>query len=507
MQDIDKEKIRAFEQKMHDEGADGFADGPRPWETWDESGAQAGNSKRIWEGKARRIYKHTSVQRTLGDRIISALAMLALATMVVGIVGVYLTEEKPQPVAWTAIHPTPIPLAGQGGTADRQRLPERLARPAPVVAEIESLPAPAAGNTAAAGDSPAADLPANDTPLLSGGAESGPEVDATPGITPPAAGVPAAEPAWDAAASSEGIEVVTTPSAVLLTSSDSRAPEGGDASPGTGMDPELAMEIATAPAVDNILAAAPVAVSGMMPQTFRGSDSREARTPVAANRIIRDTTSPATADTAAPATGTAATAERDAITDTPAGVSESPPQDVVQADTPTALPDSNAPMAANDAALTESQEEVPAAAAPPATPAAAPAPVSSAKPDTAADEPDTAATEAPAGDEPPITTGKDAPPGEHTVATLATAEPVTAAAPAGGWVVNLASYKYEAMARKKLDEFQAKGVTAEIEHTRINDRPIYRVRVTGFDSSRSARASISSLEKTLGLKGVWISRR
>jgi len=82
-----------------------------------------------------------------------------------------------------------------------------------------------------------------------------------------------------------------------------------------------------------------------------------------------------------------------------------------------------------------------------------------------------------------------------------------AAAPAGGWVVNLASYTYESMARKKLAEFEKKGVTGEIERTVINDRPLYRIRVTGFANSRAARASISSLETTLGLKGVWISRR
>ena len=108
------------------------------------------------------------------------------------------------------------------------------------------------------------------------------------------------------------------------------------------------------------------------------------------------------------------------------------------------------------------------------------------------------------------------PDGDKTVIALAEPEPVVtapspaaaaAATPAGNWVVNLASYTHEAMARRKLAEFQAKGVTGEIEGTTINDRPMYRIRVTGFASSREARASISALEATLGLKGVWISRR
>jgi hypothetical protein len=110
MQEPDKEKLRAFEQKMHDEGADGFADGPRPWETWDESGAQAGAGKRVWEGKARRIYRNAPMRRSLGERILSGLAMVALATMVVGIAGVYFTEKQPQTVAWTTVQPTPIPF-------------------------------------------------------------------------------------------------------------------------------------------------------------------------------------------------------------------------------------------------------------------------------------------------------------------------------------------------------------------------------------------------------------
>ena len=114
----------------------------------------------------------------------------------------------------------------------------------------------------------------------------------------------------------------------------------------------------------------------------------------------------------------------------------------------------------------------------------------------------------------PAPPGEDSAPGKDSVVALARPEPVAAApsparaaVPAGGWVVNLASYNHEAMARRKLGEFQTKGVTAEIETTMIKGRQMYRIRVTGFESRRAARASIDSLEKTLGLKGVWISRR
>jgi cell division septation protein DedD len=96
---------------------------------------------------------------------------------------------------------------------------------------------------------------------------------------------------------------------------------------------------------------------------------------------------------------------------------------------------------------------------------------------------------------------------ETQPAAAAPSPSVTAAAPTGDWVVNLASYTYESMAIKKLAVFQAKGVNGEIEHTTVNGKSLYRIRVTGFESSRAARASIPDLQKTLGLKGVWIARR
>jgi cell division septation protein DedD len=113
----------------------------------------------------------------------------------------------------------------------------------------------------------------------------------------------------------------------------------------------------------------------------------------------------------------------------------------------------------------------------------------------------------------PPPSGKDSPDSETTVVALAEPVPAAvapspaAAAPGGDWVVNLASYTYETTARKKLAEFQAKGVIGDIERITVNDKPLYRIRVTGFESSRSARASIPALEETLGLEGAWIARR
>ena len=101
------DKRRRFEQKMRDQGADGFADGPRPWETWDESGNQA--NSRVWEGSARRVngkYK----KHSLGHRILSVLAFMALATLLVGIGGVYYThtQSQIQQVAENRVPPLPV---------------------------------------------------------------------------------------------------------------------------------------------------------------------------------------------------------------------------------------------------------------------------------------------------------------------------------------------------------------------------------------------------------------
>ena len=77
------DKQHQFEQKMRDQGADGFADGPCPWETWDESGHQANN--RVWEGSARRVNGKYR-KHSLGYRILSVLALMALTTLLVVVI-------------------------------------------------------------------------------------------------------------------------------------------------------------------------------------------------------------------------------------------------------------------------------------------------------------------------------------------------------------------------------------------------------------------------------------
>jgi cell division protein FtsN len=77
----------------------------------------------------------------------------------------------------------------------------------------------------------------------------------------------------------------------------------------------------------------------------------------------------------------------------------------------------------------------------------------------------------------------------------------------GDWVINLASYTRESTANRKLALFQQQGIDAEVFAVTINDKPMYRIRVTGYESSRAAKAGIPAMEEALDLEGVWISRR
>ncbi len=133
-----REALRRFEQKMREQGADGFADGPRPWEHWDESGHQANN--RIWEGSARRIYPGSRKARSLGHRLLSVLAFIALTTLLVGIGGVYFSHTQTQQLAATAVQPLPFTEPPRPAAADSDSVIV-----AATTHKLNELSAPAAG--------------------------------------------------------------------------------------------------------------------------------------------------------------------------------------------------------------------------------------------------------------------------------------------------------------------------------------------------------------------------
>lgn len=108
---------------------------------------------------------------------------------------------------------------------------------------------------------------------------------------------------------------------------------------------------------------------------------------------------------------------------------------------------------------------------------------------------------------------------EEPVTPAAPVEPASAALEAapplaqehhpleGEWVVNLASYNRESTAQRMLAEFRDKGVAAEIVTITVHDKPMVRIRTTGYQSAREARDWVALLEERLGLDGVWVSKR
>lgn len=92
------------------------------------------------------------------------------------------------------------------------------------------------------------------------------------------------------------------------------------------------------------------------------------------------------------------------------------------------------------------------------------------------------------------------------------AAPVVAAASAtgtatGNWVINIASYANERVARRKLAQMQQQGVDVELVKAEVNGKTLYRARVFGFASRRAATAASAEIKSKLGLEEIWITKR
>ena len=77
----------------------------------------------------------------------------------------------------------------------------------------------------------------------------------------------------------------------------------------------------------------------------------------------------------------------------------------------------------------------------------------------------------------------------------------------GDWVINLASYKSHSYAARKQAEFADKGVDVEQVQAEVKGKTIYRLCVTGFDSSRAAKTEAAEIQSRLGIGSTWIARR
>jgi len=407
MSKTQQQKQQVFTEKLQAEGADGFADGPRPWEQWDESGNQ-GND-RIWEGSARRIYPKQA-KRSIGDRLLSGLAVVALATLMVGIAGVYLSTTTTPQLASSAIHPAPI-------ITDRQTsIDEDIASDATVsLASLEALSPPAAGNSA---------TPGPDMMILE------------PALQP----APAASTAhFDRVA----VETVITEAAITTTVYTQQP---------TQDQPELVATIETTP------------------PPFTSGETAEQQLAVTASAQQN-----ATIEAVAEPAGPAMIARAEVVATEP--LAEPPPA----MQTTTAVADQQA-TAALKTGTTAAQTEPPLDKA------------------EAAEEPATLAMNSSSA------TVEAAPDIAREIETT-TATPVLPDAKTGKWVINISSYTRKSTAERMLAVFKQKGIEAEVFTTMINDKPMHRIRVAGFQSSRAAKAGIPAIEQALGLDDVWVSRR
>ena len=140
-----QEKQQDFREKLQTEGADGFADGPRPWENWDESGNQEDNH--IWEGTARRVYPKQPAKRGPGERLLSGLAVVAFTGLLVGVAGVYFSSPPVSLQANSAIQPAPIIASRRAAPRETLTIASRETTATPE--NLDSLQATAAGTPVA----------------------------------------------------------------------------------------------------------------------------------------------------------------------------------------------------------------------------------------------------------------------------------------------------------------------------------------------------------------------
>ena len=93
--------------------------------------------------------------------------------------------------------------------------------------------------------------------------------------------------------------------------------------------------------------------------------------------------------------------------------------------------------------------------------------------------------------------------------TVAAAPPVAKKKPAivqENWVVNLVAFKQDWYAKRKAEEFAAKGVSAKVSRAETKGEIWYRLVVDGFKSQYEAAAYAARVKKTLNLDSVWVAK-
>ncbi|MGZ4959634.1 MAG: SPOR domain-containing protein [Methylomonas sp.] len=74
------------------------------------------------------------------------------------------------------------------------------------------------------------------------------------------------------------------------------------------------------------------------------------------------------------------------------------------------------------------------------------------------------------------------------------------------WAVNLIAFKQDWYAKRKAEEFAAKGVPAKVIKSETKGETWYRLFVDGFKSQYEAAGYAAKVKKTLNLDSVWVTR-
>jgi hypothetical protein len=470
MSQTQEDKQQVFREKLQTEGTDGFADGPRPWEHWDESGNQDDN--RIWEGTARRVYPKQSAKRGFGDRLLSGLAVIALGSMMVGIAGVYLSTPSTQQQAVSIIQPPPI-VASRDTTQPATQPAESAdtaATAAPPIVASRNTTQPATQSAELAGTAATAAPPIvasrNTTqpatqPAASAGTAVPPVLARLDTLSPPAAGTPAA-PAAQHILMDQTMAAARTAPVILPGNTDKVAVE-------TVITEEAVTTKVYTRQPSQEEAELVAAITTTTPPFTSDPDQSDASTVTAATEILPAEESEAFTSEAIVVAQTETATDKPPFTGWEDKPASEPPVVIEQLAQAVAVPAPAVIAQTGDGAVGPETGDAVVA-------------LNAAETDMA---------------EPEITRELE----------TATQVPVLPEVKTGNWVINLSSYTHKSMAKRKLAEFRQKGVDSEIFTTTINDKPMHRIRVTGFRNARSAKAEISALEQLLDLEGAWVSRR
>ncbi|MEZ5543190.1 MAG: SPOR domain-containing protein [Pseudomonadota bacterium] len=233
----------------------------------------------------------------------------------------------------------------------------------------------------------------------------------------------------------------------------------------------------------------PLAAGGVQPPPIMVAERTPPRPLTSAQPVRRSHAGSAGADLPAPPGETAPAA---------ADVLQTAAETVAPTPVPAAPDPADGTASATAQTLASTLDALPGTAAGPAPtdPAAA---TQAAVVATTADAAEPAATPAEAAPE-PASRNRDEPPADNHAGAGSETELT------GTWVVNLASYNYESMAQRKLEQFHDKGVNAELARIMVKGKSIIRLRTTGYKSKREAIEWVPLLEERLGLDGAWVAK-